>query len=347
MDSALVNRLESKMYNFSVLVRQSDATLERLVEEADQDLLATALKGADAELMDRLYGTMPKRAAQYLREAIEAKAACVSARWKRPVNSWCSCYAPWPSKARWNCSCSMSRWWNDEKRSAVPIFSPGLGEFRNYRYPPLVTATEDDLFGDDGGSSYQDEFNNGFQDGLQKGHEQGYQDGVNQGLQVGQRDGHEQGRQQGLQEGRLQAQQHVAGVLQASGHLKDQIQQAFHHHVQQQSEMLCDLVMKVTRQVIRAELTLQPGQMVNLIEETLQQLPEHKPDLTVYLNPQDSQRLLELVPDQVAQWNVQQDESLTIGSCRVVTADSEALVDSEERLAACMDVVKDTLLADA
>lgn len=73
LDPALVSRLENKMYNFSVLIRQSDETLERLVEEADQDMLATALKGADVELMDRLYGTMPKRAAQYLREAIEGK----------------------------------------------------------------------------------------------------------------------------------------------------------------------------------------------------------------------------------------------------------------------------------
>ncbi|MGF1726615.1 flagellar assembly protein FliH [Photobacterium nomapromontoriensis] len=234
-----------------------------------------------------------------------------------------------------------------KKESSISVLAPRLGEFRNYRYPPLVNAPDDDLFGDEGGSNYQDEFNNGFQDGQQKGHEQGYQDGLNQGLQAGQMQGLEQGHQQGLQEGRQQAQQQVASTIQATKQLKEQIQQAFHHHVQQQSEMLCDLVMKVARQVVRAELTLQPGQMVNLIEETLAQLPEHKPDLTVYLSPQDCQRLHELVPEQVAQWNLKADETLQIGSCRVVTADSEALVDSEERLATCMDVVKDTLLADA
>ncbi|KLV06616.1 flagellar motor switch protein FliG [Photobacterium aquae] len=73
LDPELVSKLEAKMYNFSLLLRQSEETLDRLVTEADQDMLATALKGADAELLDRIFATMPKRAAQYLREAIEGK----------------------------------------------------------------------------------------------------------------------------------------------------------------------------------------------------------------------------------------------------------------------------------
>ncbi|KXI22963.1 FliG C-terminal domain-containing protein [Photobacterium sanguinicancri] len=73
IDPELVAQLESQMYNFSILVRQTEDTLERLVEEVDQDLLATALKGADEELLAKVFATMPKRAAQYLREAMEGK----------------------------------------------------------------------------------------------------------------------------------------------------------------------------------------------------------------------------------------------------------------------------------
>ncbi len=72
-DPELVSRLESQMYNFDILVRQSEATLERLVEDADQEMLAIALKGADEALLDKIFATMPKRAAQYLREAMEGK----------------------------------------------------------------------------------------------------------------------------------------------------------------------------------------------------------------------------------------------------------------------------------
>jgi flagellar motor switch protein FliG len=73
LDPVLVATLESKMYNFDILVRQSEDTLERLVEEVDQELLATALKGCDQVLLDKIFATMPKRAAQYLREAMEGK----------------------------------------------------------------------------------------------------------------------------------------------------------------------------------------------------------------------------------------------------------------------------------
>ncbi|MGF1757535.1 flagellar motor switch protein FliG [Photobacterium sagamiensis] len=73
LDPELVAKLESQMYNFSILVRQTEETLERLVEEVDQELLATALKGCEQALQDKIFATMPKRAAQYLREAMEGK----------------------------------------------------------------------------------------------------------------------------------------------------------------------------------------------------------------------------------------------------------------------------------
>ncbi|WP_428454425.1 flagellar assembly protein FliH [Photobacterium kasasachensis] len=232
------------------------------------------------------------------------------------------------------------------KKQAVTVLHPQPGQYRNYHFPPLVQP-EEDLFGDEPTGSYQDEFNNGFQDGQQKGHEQGYQEGLAQGQQFGQQQGLEQGRQQGIREGVAQVQQQMGGTVASVDHLMQQIQQVFHQHVRQQSEMICDLVQKVARQVIRAELTLKPSQMVNLIEETLAQMPEQKPELVTYLNPQDCQRLLELVPEQVSGWNLKPDDSLAIGSCRIVTSDSESFADSEERLEACMESIRDSLLTDA
>lgn len=73
MDPELVAQLESQMYHFGILTKQSEATIERLLEDVDQDTLAIALKGADEGLLDKVFATMPKRAAQYLREAMETK----------------------------------------------------------------------------------------------------------------------------------------------------------------------------------------------------------------------------------------------------------------------------------
>ncbi|MGF1691468.1 flagellar assembly protein H [Photobacterium kagoshimensis] len=234
-----------------------------------------------------------------------------------------------------------------KKNQPSNVLHPQLGQYRPYHFPPLMQPEEDDLFGDETTGSYQDEFHNGFQDGQQKGHEQGYQEGVAQGLQAGQEQGLEQGRQQGVREGVAQVQQQMGSTAASVDHLMQQIQQVFQQHVRQQSEMICDLVQKVARQVIRAELTLKPGQMVHLIEETLAQMPEQKPDLVIYLNPQDCQRLVELVPEQVATWTLQPDDSLAIGSCRVTSSESEAFADSEERLETCMDSIRDSLLSDA
>ena len=195
------------------------------------------------------------------------------------------------------------------RKQTVTVLHPQPGQYRNYHFPPLVQP-EEDLFGDESAGSYQDEFSNGFQDGQQKGHEQGYQEGLAQGQQLGEQQGLEQGRQQGIHEGIAPVQQQMGGTVASVDHLMQQIQLAFHQHVRQQSEMICDLVQKVARQVIRAELTLKPSQMVNLIEETLAQMPEQKPDLVTYLNPQDCQRLLDLVPEQVKDWNLKPDESV-------------------------------------
>lgn len=71
-DPELVGKLESKMYNFSILEQQSEETLERLVQDINQETLAVALKGASQALQDKIFTTMTKRAAQFLQDAIES-----------------------------------------------------------------------------------------------------------------------------------------------------------------------------------------------------------------------------------------------------------------------------------
>ncbi|MGL5990696.1 MAG: flagellar assembly protein FliH [Plesiomonas sp.] len=245
----------------------------------------------------------------------------------------------------------------DKPRS---IFRPQPGQFRPYRFPPLVEerSRDDEFdfddFSDEGhgrhGSSaaqYQEEFNNGFQEGMQKGYDEGLLQGQQQGLEGGRQQGYQAGYQDGQQQGLQEGRQQLTNSVTAADALLQQIQQVFHQQVREQNEMICDLVQKVARQVIRCELTLHPQQLVALIEETLTQVPEQESQITVYLNPQDCDRLQQLLPDMVNKWQLEPDSALESGSCRVVTRDSEAVVDSEERLQACMDAVHDTLLADS
>lgn len=63
--------IEKNMFDFMALRRQSDDTLQRLVQELPADLLALALKNTDAGFRKVVLGAMPKRMAQALEAQIQ------------------------------------------------------------------------------------------------------------------------------------------------------------------------------------------------------------------------------------------------------------------------------------
>ncbi len=65
-DEEVVNELKDEMYEFFILSRQSDATLQRLMEEVSMDEWAVALKGTEPVLRQSIYNVMPKRQVQLL-----------------------------------------------------------------------------------------------------------------------------------------------------------------------------------------------------------------------------------------------------------------------------------------
>lgn len=72
-DLDMANEIEKNMFDFSSLRRQSDETLQNLLQEIPQDLLAVALKGAEEPLLRAVLGAMPKRMAQSLESQIQGQ----------------------------------------------------------------------------------------------------------------------------------------------------------------------------------------------------------------------------------------------------------------------------------
>ena len=70
-DGELALEIEKNMFDFMALRRQSDDTLQRLVQELPADLLALALKNTDAGFRKVVLGAMPKRMAQALEAQIQ------------------------------------------------------------------------------------------------------------------------------------------------------------------------------------------------------------------------------------------------------------------------------------
>jgi len=69
-DAAIVDEIERRMYDFFILSRQTDATLQRILEVVPLELWAIALKGAERPLREAIMRVMPRRQAQTLEDMI-------------------------------------------------------------------------------------------------------------------------------------------------------------------------------------------------------------------------------------------------------------------------------------
>lgn len=219
-----------------------------------------------------------------------------------------------------------------------------MKQFRPYRFPPLsqVMAASARPHGSAGdGAAWQASVSQGF--------EQGQRDGYEIGLTRGQEDGFEAGRAQGMEQGRnegrhetLVAYDQLARPVEAM--LKSLKKLRADYRAAQRKEVV-DLVAKVARQVIRAELALQPVQIMALVDETLASMPPTREEIDVYLNPEELKRISELDPKRAKRWNLIGDARLDAGECRIKAGDNEVDAGCHQRLAAVMEQVDNQLQA--
>ncbi|MGQ9830654.1 MAG: flagellar motor switch protein FliG [Thermochromatium sp.] len=73
VDEDLSERIRELMFVFANLVDVDDRGIQTLLREINTETLVLALKGADDELKDKIFRNMSKRAAEMLREDLEAK----------------------------------------------------------------------------------------------------------------------------------------------------------------------------------------------------------------------------------------------------------------------------------
>lgn len=186
-------------------------------------------------------------------------------------------------------------------------------------------------------TGFQDGLNRGFDQGLEQGKEEGYQEGVRLGLEEGLRKGQAEGKQSGKQQ-----------FLSAAKPLDDivsQLKEYLGGYEQQRREELLKLVEKVTHQVIRCELALQPTQLLALVEEALGSLPQPPEQIKVYLNAEEYARIHEAEPEKSREWGLCASPDMAPGECRVVTDVTELDVGCQHRLDQCMNVLQHSLLS--
>jgi flagellar motor switch protein FliG len=73
VDEDLGTQIQDLMFVFDNLVDVDDRGIQALMREVSTDLLVVALKGADPLVQEKIFKNMSKRAAELLRDDLEAK----------------------------------------------------------------------------------------------------------------------------------------------------------------------------------------------------------------------------------------------------------------------------------
>ncbi|GGX81507.1 flagellar assembly protein H [Massilia dura] len=221
-----------------------------------------------------------------------------------------------------------------------------MKQFRPYRFPPLSHHTPPAAQGSGTGSVPDPA---AWQASISEGFEQGQRDGYEIGLQRGQEEGYEAGRVHGTatgrEEGRAETVVALDGLARPIDAMLKSLKKLRSDYRAAQRKEVVDLVAKVARSVIRAELALQPVQIMALVDETLASMPPTREDIDVYLNPEELKRVSELDPKRAKRWNLIADARLEPGECRIRAGDNEVDAGCTQRLAAVMEQVDRQLQA--
>ncbi|WP_075171268.1 flagellar motor switch protein FliG [Neptunomonas phycophila] len=73
VDEGLANQIQELMFVFDNLIDVDDRAIQVILREVASDVLILALKGADTALQEKIFRNMSKRAAELLRDDLEAK----------------------------------------------------------------------------------------------------------------------------------------------------------------------------------------------------------------------------------------------------------------------------------
>ena len=85
---------------FENLANVDDRSIQALLREVSSDELVIALKGADEEVQEKIFSNMSKRAAELLKDDLEAKGPVRFEQWKWRKRRYFGLPGAWLSQGR-------------------------------------------------------------------------------------------------------------------------------------------------------------------------------------------------------------------------------------------------------
>ena len=98
---------------------------------------------------------------------------------------------------------------------------------------------------------------------------------------------------------------------------------------------IIQMCLAIARQIIRREITLDPGHIISVIREALAALPVASQKIRISLHPEDAvlvRKLMAELSEEIS-WSVIDDITLSRGGCKVVTETSRIDASLEARIA--------------
>lgn len=172
--------------------------------------------------------------------------------------------------------------------------------------------------------------------------QQAWEEAYQQGLEQGKKEGLELGRQEGVklaqEEGRQQVDQLLSSLQPLVGALQQPLGKELDESILQS---IADLVIRITEQVVKGELSVAPEHIHDVIHDLFQHLPMTDREVRLFLHPED-RRLVEegnVLSSGALQWQLEEDESLTRGGCWVDSRHFSADATVEHRLRQAVEQV--------
>lgn len=198
---------------------------------------------------------------------------------------------------------------------ASPKAKPGTGTVEDVTPESLKPPTASEIR-----QIHEDAYNEGFESGFEQGMKQGQASGQAEGYKAGYDSGEQEGLSAGDKAGREAAQQEeserVSAELAPLAGLFEQISALPGQQSEELESGLVALAVRIARNVIDAELALNPAHIQSLVQAAVQALPSAEERFTLEINPQDAS-YVERVAD--PHWNLVPTPAISRGGCVIRT----------------------------
>lgn len=156
-----------------------------------------------------------------------------------------------------------------------------------------------------------------YQEGFEQGRKEGFGKGQAEGVQAGRKEGIEQGISEGLKHADTQ----LSETKKSMESIMRQLMMPVEEEQERLEQVMLNVVLALTRAVIHSELNTRNDIIEHALHTALMSLPKQAQNLTIRLNPEDTEAVQGIVSGLSPDTSIKSDASIVRGGCVVESSD--------------------------